>query len=100
MVLWTRKEKSYFSRDIIKYINTRQKNLGFIIFSNSCDLENLKNKNVVYIAPIFPYSSDFNNMIGETSNRTEKKVETLKFSTEVLEYFTNLDSQYIYNKSN
>ncbi len=39
-------------------------------------------------------------MIVETSNRTEKKVETLKFSTEVLEYFTNLDSQYIYNKSN
>lgn len=97
------KKTHIFQGDIIKYINyinTKQENLGFIILSNSCDLENLKNKTVISIAPLFPFNFVFDDMLSEALNRTKKKLDTLKSSKEVIEHFTNLVSQYIYDESN
>jgi len=97
------KKSQIFQGDIIKYknyINTIKENLGFIILSNSCDLENLKNKKVISIAPIVPFNFVFDDMVKEAFKRTKNKVRTLKSSKEVIENFTDLVSQSIYNESN
>jgi len=97
------KKSQIFQGDIIKYknyIDTKKENLGFIILSNSCDLENLNNKKLISIAPIVPFNFVFDDMVNEAFKRTKNKVKTLKSSTEVIDYFTNLVSQSIYNESN
>jgi len=97
------KKTQIFQGDIIKYknyINTKQENLGFIILSNSCDLENLKRKRVISIAPIFPFNFVFDDIINEAFKRTKKKVGNFNSSKEIEENFTNLVSQSIYDESN
>lgn len=92
-----------FQGDIIKYknyIKTKQENLGFIILSNSCDLENLKNKKIISVSPIFPFNYVFDGMVKEAFKRTKNKLGKLKSSQEVKEDFTDLVSQFIYEESN
>ena len=97
------KKSQIYQGDIIKYknyINTKQENLGFIILSNSCDLENLKNKKIISATPIFPFNFVFDDMVKEAFKKTKKKIGTLKSSKEVIEHFTDLVSQFIYEESN
>ncbi len=97
------KKSQIFQGDVIKYknyIKTKQENLGFIILSNSCDLEKLRNKKIISVAPIFPFNYVFDDMVKEAFKRTKNKLGTLKSSKEVKESFTDLVSQFIYEESN
>lgn len=75
------KDKTHlFQGDIIRkeaLPDFEEELLGFIIISNSCDLNSLKDKDLISISPIYPFSFVFNDMIKNATNQAKKEINRI-----------------------
>jgi len=102
-------EDHLFQGDIIKKEAipiTENAILGFLILSNSCDLNELKKKEFISISPIFPFSITFNNMLNKAFNQTRSEIKKIKNNSGNIEKFDYFDfmlnklSNYIKEEAN
>ena len=61
--------------------------LGFIIISNSCDLHSLKDKDLISIAPIYPFSFVLDDMVKKATNQTRNAINKIKNEGNNIEKF-------------
>lgn len=98
-----------FQGDIIKYntfLQTEKENLGFIILSNSCDLERLKNKGTISIAPIYSFNFVLDDMMKKAFRKTKNVLENFRTTKkkgvnfDYIKHFIDLVSNFILEESN